>query len=255
MSINKLISIHNPIIDAMAQLGIDHDKDLPYFTQLATDAEKQIGSANQYERTRTVLDITGCTACLPADSVLVEIAIMGNAGSGCDNLFATICGNDNIGVQVSQNPNQTNFLVVDVGDVNAPVFPYSYVNYNIQNNKIIFDHDYTDQQVTVQYLRFKTDCNGFMEINENHVNAIKWYIVFNYMFRRQGRRSGTYIDRDLMQLAFQEWNRECAHSRAEDNRSTYSQQENMARMYNNPFSGRGLWQGMETTLGSGYYIW
>ena len=43
MSINRLVSIKVPILDAQAFLGIDHDKDIPFMTRLATLAEKEIG--------------------------------------------------------------------------------------------------------------------------------------------------------------------------------------------------------------------
>lgn len=254
MSVNKLISIRNPIMDAMTMLNLDHDKDEAIFTAWATDAEKQIGSFNQYERLRAVLDITGCSACLPVDCVMVEIAIMGNLGAGCENLFAAVCSNDDIAVRITQG-GETNFLVVDVGDPANPVYPYGYVNYNIQNNKIIFDYDYTDRQVTVQYLRYKTDCNGFMEVGKNHVNAIKWFLVYQYLSRRMLGKSRDYIDRNMFNHAYQEWNRECANARAEDNRPTFSDRQKIAKMYSDPFSGRGLWQGMYTTLGNNYYIW
>jgi hypothetical protein len=251
MSINKLISIHNPIMDAMEHFNLDHDKYLPKFTNLATKAEKEIGSWNQYERMRAVLDITGCTTCLPVDCVLVEIAIMGDLGASCENIFATVCGSNDVAVRVTDS-GSPNFLVVDIGDAESFTSPFGYVNHNIQDNKIIFDYDYTGQKVTIQYLRYKTDCNGFVEVSENHVNAIREYIIWQHL---RGKKNKNYIDRDDMRDAEREWHRECAHARAEDNRSTFSQRQEIAAMYNDPFSGRGMWQGLYTTLGNSYFIW
>ncbi|MFA7287673.1 MAG: hypothetical protein WC055_02235 [Melioribacteraceae bacterium] len=251
MSINKLISVRNPIIDAQDFLGIDHDKDVPWFTRLATLAEQQIGSYYQYERKRKVINISNCVACLPNDAVLVEAAILGDLGEDCDNLFASACGG--VGSNSVTNVNSNGlFLVVDLSPSPDSSISFGKVDYSIQNNKIIFDRSRDGQKVTVQYIRYKTDCDGFIEVGENHVNAIRWYIIYHYLFRKSG---SNYIERDKMNIAFQEWNRECRHARAEDNRLTESQYREVARAYNNPMSGRGLWQGMYTTLGNFYTIW
>lgn len=255
MSINKLISIHNPIIDAQSQLGLDHDKDIPEFTQLAVEAEKKIGSYQQYERTHIILDIVGCIACLPIDAVMVELAIMGNQGTDCANLFTRWGGC--INGKITNLSNTTNFLTIDIGgSVGETEFiNFSYITFYLQNNKMIFDVNRDGEQVTVQYLRYKTDCNGIMEIGQNHVVAIKWYIVYHYLLKRMMRRQGTYIDRDMVQLAKAEWDKNCAQARAEDGRETYPEHQAMTAMYNDPWSGQGLWQGMHTTLGTSYTIW
>jgi len=250
MSINKLISIKNPIIEAKELLGIDHDKDDPFMINLATNAEKQIDSYYQYERKHKVLDIHQCAACLPNDSVLVEIAILGDLGEDCRDIFATVCGG--IANNVTNVNSNGLFLVVDLSPSLTGNISFGQVGYSIQNNKIIFDTPHDGQKVTIQYIKFKTDCDGFMEIGQNHVNAIKWYIVWMYNMRRNGKN---YIDRDMMAIAREEWDRECRHARAEDNRLTYSQQQEAKRLYNNPMSGVGMWQGMYTTLGNFYTIW
>ena len=251
MSINKLISIKNPILDAKMHLGIDHDKDDPFFTRLAVMAEKEIGSYYQFERCRTVLDITNCTAQLPNDSKRVELAILGDHGTACGDLFAMAV--NTLSNDVTNVNTNGIFLVVDIsGSQDGTVSNFTYVKYAIQNNKLIFDACYDGQKVTIQYLRFKVDCDGFMEIGENHVNAIRWYIVYNYLFRQS---QSNYLVRDKYQHAYQEWNRECAHARATDNEATFSQHRDMVRLFHNPMSGIGLWQGMNTTLGTNFSIW
>lgn len=246
MSINKLISIKNPILDAQNILGIDHDKDVPLFTRLATLAEKEIGSYFQYERKQKVIEICGCSANLPNDSVLVEVAAMGDLGENCGDLLRRVCGITGTTTNLSDN---VNFLVVDIGGSVGEEINIGTVNYSIQNNKIIFDSDRDGQFITVQYLRYKTDCDGFMEIGENHVNAIRWYIIWHHYL---GKKNKNYIDRDSMREAKAEWERECRHARAEDGRMTQSQREEAARLYSNPMTGRGLTLGMTPT---NYRIW
>lgn len=250
MSQTKLISIKNPIIDAQMQLGIDHDKDVMWFTRLATQAEIEIGSYYQYERTRAVVDVNGCVACLPADNVLVEIAVMGDQGEGCGDLLNMFCGIS--GVTTTNLANQANFLVVDIGGAVGDTVAFGTVGYEIQNNKIILQQPRDGQQMTVQYLRHMKDCDGFAMISENHVLAIKAYICLHYAIRGQNKN---YIDRDMISYWKEQWDRECRHGRAEDNRLTYTQRQDAANVYTNPLTGRGLWQGMYTTLGNSYKIW
>lgn len=253
MSINNLISIRNPIVDAQDFLGIDHDKDIPFFTRLATLAEIEIGSYYQYERVRKVIDIKDCVGCLPSDAVLIELGILGDLGEGCDNLFNNVCATANSVTNVNSNGL---FLVVDVSDTTnaSDSFSFGYINFGVQNNKIIFDRNHCGDKLTIQYLRFKTDCDGFMEVGQNHVNAIREYIIWKYASRRMSR-GGNYIDRDVANMARAEWNRECAHARAQDNELTNSQRKNISRLWHNPYAGIGMYQGLYTTLGSAYNIW
>lgn len=237
-------------MDAQDYLGIDHDKDIPFFTKLATEAEKKIGSYFQYERHIEVLDICGCIALLPSDSILVEIAVMGNQDNDCcTNLFNRMCGVSGTTTNLADN---VNFLVIDIGGGIGDEVSFGYVGYEIQNNKIIFDVDRDSEQVTIQYLRLKRDCDGFVEVGENHIEAITWYIIYRYYFRKS---LSNYMERDKMREAKAEWERNCAHARAEDNRMTYPDRQQAANLYADPYSGKGIWQGMSTTLGTRFSIW
>lgn len=250
--INTLISIKNAIINAQDYLGIDHDKDVPFFTNLATEAEKKIGSRYQLERKKAVLTITDCIAPIPNDAVKIEIAVMGDLGENCNNILAQVCSG------ITNNVTNVNsnglFLVVDINSTDSGnAYPaFGYVQYTIQNNKILFDQSYCDQQVTIQYLALKKDCDGFIEVGQNHIEAITWYIIFRYLFRKS---TASYIERDKMMLAKQEWERTCANSRAVDADPTFSEHRDMVRLFHDPYSGIGLWQGMNSTLGVNYSIW
>ncbi len=251
MSINKLVSIKNPVVDAMAFLQIvDHDKLIPLFTAFATDAEKQIGSAAQYELKRKVVDVNQCVACLPSDAVKVEIAIMGDHGENCDNLLRTYCNSVNL-PSVYGTVNNT-FLVVDAYDMGNGI-NYGTIPFNIQNNKMIFEtNKYDGKKVTVQYLAFKVDCDGFLEVGENHINAIKWFIVWMYYM---GKPSMNSLEYGKMNKAEQEWNRECSHARAMDAIPSPTDWKKINGMLHDPYGGISLNSGMYTTLGGMYNIW
>jgi hypothetical protein len=174
---------------------------------------------------------------------------MGDLGEGCGNLFNSVING------ITNNINNANsnglFLVVDISSSESTP-SFGYVKFAIQDNKIIFDVNLCGQFVTIQYLALKRDCDGFLEIGQNHIEAITWYIIFRYLFRKS---TSNYIERDKMMMAKQEWERCCANARALDNEPTSSQHLDMVRMFNNPYSGIGLWQGMNSTLGVNYNIW
>lgn len=247
MSVNRLISIHNPIIDAMNLCNIDHDKDIPFFTRLAILAEKEIGSTYGYVTKREVLTISNCVACLPNDAEYVEIAILGDLGCDCEDLNTIVCGTG-INLESTTGTVYNTFLVVDIGD-GSEGGTIGYVDFSIQNNKMVFGSNRDGQKITVQYQTPAVDCDGFVEVSQNHIQAIKWYIVWMYYFRKTGINSLEY---GKMNTAFEEWKRECSHARAQDAELTPTQRLNLRRMYNNPYAGDSLSDGMRTTLGGNW---
>lgn len=251
MSINKLISIKNPIVDALDDLGLDHDKFIPVFTRWAEVAEKEIGSWAQYEIKRDVIPITNCTACLPSDAVYVQIALLGDHGTDCADLMNRWCNTMN--TQTNYGTINNTFFVVDVGSSQeGESVGYGTLPYSIQDNKLVFNRNMDGQSVTIQYLRFKKDCDGFMEVGENHVNAISWFIKWKYYMRAKKMNSLEY---GKMNMCKQEWERECAHARAQDAELSLHDKRAISAHWNDPFSGVGLFTGMNTTLGGYFSIW
>lgn len=243
MSINKLISIRNPIVDAMDLVGADHDKNIPFFTRNAILAEKEIGSSYGYAPPkRKVLTITGCTANIPEDAEYLDIAIMGDQGCDCGDL-RTIYTGHNANTPSTFGTIDNTFLVVDVNSTVGGAC--NYPNFSIQNNKLIFEQNLDGEKITVQYLAAQTDCDGFVEISQNHVNAIKWFIVYMYFFRKFGINN--YESMKMKEAKF-EWQRECSHARAQDAELTSSQRANLVGMYHNPYAGISLNYGMRTIL-------
>ena len=250
MSINKLVSVRNAIIGAQALLGIDHDKDNPWFTLWAIQAEEEIGSKGAMERKRCVLTIEGCAACLPNDAMILEGALLGDYGCDCGDLFtSTFCGGT---VTVNNSSGDlSGFLIVDInvsGDI-----PYGQVDYTIQDNKLVFASNYDGQKVTVQYQGRKLDCDGFMEIGENHVRAVTAFIMWHYYMRFAGKKTNN-ASLNLVGYWEKQWNVLCSHARADDAILTPPEREAIALSLSDPFSGRGLSVGMRTTLGFGTNI-
>ncbi len=245
MSINKLVSIKNPIINAFDLAGLDHDSHLPLFTQWATEAEKEIGSYYQYTRQWAVVDVCGCTAQLPCNATKIEGSIIGNHMDNCCTVFNTVFGGTPTWFATQS---ADTFLVVDTGNGDDSTGCQN-VPFHIQNNKLIFDTKYSFSQLTIQYIGYQVDCDGFMEIGENHVKAITHYILYNWCLRKKKKGGGDFNE---MQWHYKEWDRLCAHSRADDAELTPSDREEIAQLYNNPLAGRGLTLGMDNPNRYGY---
>jgi hypothetical protein len=251
MSVNKLISIKNPIADAIDDLGLDHNKFIPVFTRWAEVAEKEIGSWAQYERARGVIPITNCTACLPPDAVYVQVALLGDHGTDCADLMNRWCMTLNATTNFGTVNNT--FFVVDVSSTDEDGnWSSGNIPFSLQDNKMIFGRSYDGQSITIQYLRFKKDCDGFMEVGENHINAINWFIKWKYYMRSTKMNSLEY---GKMNVCKSEWERECAHARAQDAELTPSERSEIVGALNSPYTGIGLSAGMNTTLGGYYSIW
>lgn len=237
MSVNKLVSIKNAIVDASDMLALDHNTFLPMFMSWATYAEKEIGGQGII-RKFAVLDVCGCTANLPDDLFKIKGAILGNYPGDCVGIFNNFLSSSSYsGARVNNS-----FLVVDVGSIGNDT-SYGMVNYEIQDNKIVLGCHSNVTHITIMYEGFASDCDGFIKIGENHVEAISTYIQYKYWLRKQKK---TNSDMAMMQFAYREWDRLCAHARALDSELTDSQREGIAQLNNDPYAGRGLYVGMIT---------
>lgn len=221
--INKVISIDNVLLDLLDDLALDHTKYTPMFARWIQKAEDKIGSRYQYKKKKAVLDIKGCTAELPCDAMSLQLAIMGSQGCNCDDLYNQFtCGaytpavaGQIIGV------NNLSFLVVDTVQAGQATAWTNFVDYEIQDNKIIFKNNYDGYQVTIQYLGLQTDCEGILMIGQNHVDAIGWYCKWKFYDRNV--RSG--IDLGKSRDAKMEWERQCLSARAKDAQESFTESE------------------------------
>lgn len=240
MSINKLVSINNVIINLLDDLGLDHTKYKPMFTNWAIWAEKQIGTPYQYVKKFAVLDICGCHAELPCDAVYLQRAIMGDRGCDCTDLFNNVCGNlmSNVGVSAG-SIDSTSFLVVDLpssATTTSGTFSFGFMGYDIQDNKIVFKQNLDGQKVTIQYLGLEVDCDGIPLVGANHLEALGEYCM--YKFKKRKIRSG--IDLGLMREYKAEWERLAARSRGDDGEVNDSDFKRIVALLHDPYAGKGL---------------
>lgn len=249
MSINKLISIQTPVIDAMEMCAIENDKDRMVFTRWAYQAEKEIGSRYAYIKKIAVLDIVGCTACLPDDAAYVQRAVLGDFGCECTDLFYRWCGSIS-GSSAFSSPEGPTFLIVDAGSGDGDFSTAIPIDYEIQDNKIVLMVPRDGQKLTVQYVGYKTDCDGFLEINENHVLAITAYICWKYFMRKRRPSNEDFSKKNDWH---REWDREVGNARAQDSVLTEGQRNNIVNMLHDPFIGIGIPLSSTSIYGGTYW--
>lgn len=244
MSINKLISIDNPVIDALDFFGADHNKEKPVFVSWAVKAEKRISSARGLRRKRTVVSIKGCVAEIPSCAVVIERAILGDHGCDCDDLFISIFSGAT-GTADQTSMDSGGFLIVDLAQNSVEVT--GIVPYQVQDNKIIFMKSHDGESVTIQYLGYETDEKGFIKISENHVEAIEQFIKWKYIERsRFGPNPQKRLPYEDKKDAEREWHRLCSDARAKDSELSEAERMEIAALLSNPYSGRGMLIGMST---------
>ena len=239
MSINKLISIKNAIVDATDMAGIDHGNFLPLFMTWAVYAEKEIGGMSAIDK-YAIVDINCGIANIPCDAVEVYGAILGKHDCNCGNLFKNMYSYG--GAPVRQVFDGGNFLVVDIGG--SDNYNYSnYVSFGYQDNKLIFDNNcIKDGYVTIHYRGLVEDCEGFPLVSENHILAIAEYIRYCWLKRKRKKSQSEYRE---MQDAYIQWDRLCPHARADDNMITESQRLVMVATLHDAYARISLSQGMK----------
>lgn len=232
MSMNKLVSIKVPVLNAIEDMGLDIAKDVPTFTRWAADAEKQIGSYYSFVRKIDVITAKNCTVNLPCDCSHVQYVILGDYGCDCSDLFSRCyVASTSIGASTTDT-----FLIIDKPETGNVVL--GGLLWEVQNGQIVFNKDYNNQKVTVQYLGFKTDEDGFPLVGENHVEAIVTYIM--YKFARRSRFSPIKMDHMDVRELWREWNRLASNSRADDGEITDVDRQQIVGMISDPFIGYGL---------------
>ncbi len=238
MSINKLISVKEAILEASEDMGFDLTRDKPIFSMWAVRAEKDIGSYFSYKRKRVVLDIKGCVAKLPCNAAYIKTVVLGDLGCECGELINSL-----IGWASSINVSNTEtFLIIDKPDSNQNMFNLCGAKWEVQGNNIIFSSNLDGQKVTIEYLGLEEDCDGFVMINENHVPAIISYIMWKFCVRSRFSPNKMELGDTVMHQ--KEYNRLVSDARAIDCQLTDSERQQCVALLHDSHSGFGLEVGM-----------
>lgn len=238
MSINKFITIKDAITDAWEDMGIDLTVQMPTFMRWAYRAEREIHSYYGWERKHKVLDIKGCTAQLPEDTQLVQYAIHGDHGCDCADLGRKV---STFARSIEATQNEI-YIVIDRPDENQ--IGCSNMYFEVQNNKMVFRSNMDGEKITIQYLGLKEDCDGFLMVSENHIEAINYYIKYRYAQR--SRFSPIKMDLADVAMNKQEYERKVSSARADDAMMSPTERDELVKMLHDPYIGWGLEAGMRS---------
>lgn len=238
MSIKKKVSIKNAIQYAADMMNMDDFRNRPLMTVFAVEADQKIGSYYSYKKSIAVLDIHNCRAELPCGSVAILGMIMGDQGCDCGLYFNNIYSNYGLNpISVSGS----GFIVMDVLTGSCV---QAQVKYEVQGNCIVFASNFDGLKVTIQYLGYEIDKEGFPLVNENHIDAIAQYIEYKFALRSRYKPREFRMDEQQINSLKVEWGRKLRDARAEDGAPDTSDQIELTNMINDPISGVGMamWQ-------------
>lgn len=241
MSINKLISIKAPILEAFGDMGIDHTKNYPDFVRWAVRAEREIGSYFSLKKLVKPLKVNRFRAELPCEAMYAQRVLLGDYSKFPD-LFNMEC----LGVpkpNIIIDPMISTFLVIDnpLMPGGRELTPYE-LKWQVQDNHIVLNQDYHDKIITVQYLGLELDVDGLPRVDENHMEAIIAHIKWKYA----GRSRFSPVKMELGDVAMLrgEWATLCAEARAMDDIVSESDHDDCVRLLHDAFSGFGFEVGM-----------
>jgi hypothetical protein len=233
MSVRRKISIKNAVSALLDNIGMARNNMIPVFQVWAKEGEQKIGSYYQYKRKIYVLDVENCAAQLPCEVVSVNALLLGDHGCDCSLIFEKLY-HSFAGANIAINP-LNGFTVLD----NSGSCARSSVSWNIQNNAIIVQGNYDGSKITIEALTYEVDNEGWMLVNENHVDALAQYCELKWMERAKHKKGTTtvqYSGEEMRRMGF-EWNRKCALARGEDGSLSESDRAEVVSMVNNPYSG------------------
>ncbi len=241
MSLNKLISIHDAVYNAFEDTGLDVVSRTPLFMRWAVTAEKIIGSFYGWKQLIIVAEGKGCRVPLPIECMRVQRIVKGDYGCKCDTLMndvgnwaiANLTGAFINTGQTGQSP----FLIVD-----SPAQGGDYGcwdnNYTIQNNNLVFGRSVDKMKFTIKYLGYERDCDGFLLVSENHIEALTAYI--KWQIAAMSRYTPNKMDVVDITMNKAEWERLRNIARADDAELTPQDQREIAWLLRDPYAGFGI---------------
>jgi len=236
MSIKRKVSIKTTIQQAMDNMGIEDTRDLPIFQVWAVDADRKIGSFYSYKKKIVVLDVKDCRVKLPCDAVAVLGLLLGDHGCDCGLFFTKAFSLFGAPFRGSMD-SASGFLVIDALSSNISC---TSVKWKIQDNCIVFSGNYNGNKVTIQYLGYQTDDEGWPMVNENHIDAISQYIEYKNALRHRWRPVEYQISENAILQMKREWGRKLRDARADDDEPSLSDKMKISAMINDPMSGIGI---------------
>lgn len=231
--INKLVSIKEPVLNSLEDMGIDSTKDIPVITRWASEAERMIGSYYSYRKKWKTYTLDGCSVELPCDAKTVQGVVLGDFEGECEDIFEKFFLSGQV---INANTTDT-FMIIDKPDPNQQV-QIGGVKWEVQDNNLVFKTKLIKQKITIQYLGLLCDEDGFPKVGENHLIAIVEYIMYKYALR--SRFTPNKMDLADVQRFARNWDVLAMDARAVDAEISDSDRQEIIGMISNPWIGYGM---------------
>lgn len=242
MSIKKLVSINEALRQVLEDLDENASTMIPTLYRWAIYADSRIRSHYQYTRKTKTVTATDCQILLPLEAVHVVSVLVGDFGCDCAGIFQQYYDMSSTIIASTLNFNDiTN--VFYWSPANGPV--QSTHKYTIRDNCIVFEQNLDEQTFTIDYLAYPEDKDGIPQISEHNVEAVAAYIVWKLSKRERWRlfKTGTATGMTpaMIREFEKEYHRAVREARAQNDRSTDTELQDIKTMLSNPISGYGLY--------------
>lgn len=230
----SIVSSQVAILDAIERIGREDMRDAPILTSWAEEAEKKIGGFYSFKREIEVLDVCGCKVKLPCGVFDVEGLLIGDHGKSCGLVFDQLCNIPTSNIDFKSSDLSANIVVIYPGSGKS----LTPVQYSIQDGHIVLDRDLDGQKITVKLLKWHTDIDGFIMVEEDHIEAIGYFIMLRLAERsRFGKNKMTFSDIQWFQ---KKWDFHCLQARSASGEESKTEKDILTSLYNNPLSGVGF---------------
>ncbi len=234
------VSIKEFILDTIEETEPMIQSELPQLIKWGLKADQRVGSYYQYEKKIIVSTVVNCKVQIPCGGVYVRAILIGDYGCDCTEIidYAIRVNSSTLTFTDDRGLNVTNIFYWSEGN---PTF--ASVKWEVQGDTIVFETDMNGQLVTIQYLAYSLDGEGYPIVLESHEDAIVNYIKKKLVARKKWRVLAGGGNADRLQQEYmllnKEYHRGVRYARGEDGRPTESQRQEIAEYMNDPISGYG----------------
>jgi hypothetical protein len=247
MTSSKLINVHSIVAELIFRTGDESiDKMKPQIARWIKDCLLQIDSKKQVKRKYIYIPLECCNkVTLPVEWSNILCVLLGDQTdrlNACQTpLFDGMIQNATISINSGGlNPITNDYVYIwSTGD-NIIVQP---LHWEIQYDDIVFPYNTIQEEgITVIYEGLETDEEGLPLVFENHKKACVEYVLYYLLGREQFRMLRTQKDiknglRFVRKEQKDNYINAIRMARADDAKSTPTQEHELASMYNNPLSG------------------
>jgi len=188
----KRVSILQTITDFAEKTDDPIAKDHLLLMKLAKRVEREINTFRSRTLKAFTQTVDGTTLDLPLDTFKVEKVYPGDLTDDIANYYLDLQPLNAANVQYSQLDIQRNSSYIIQEDfLWANLDRYLWLDtklWDIVNEQLVFPSGYVNHDMTIFYRAWEVDGNGYILINESHVDAISAYFKYYIAERTNWKR-------------------------------------------------------------------